>query len=115
MPLIRMDTSAPVPAEKRDKLLLALSKTIARTTGKPESYVMVTLSQVSASMGGKVAPAAFADVRGIGGLGGKINVSISKEICDLLKQELGIEPGNVYLNFTDVSAENWGHKGSTFG
>jgi phenylpyruvate tautomerase len=115
MPLIKLQTSAVVSIDKRDKLLLALSKTLARVTGKPESYVMVTLEQGSLSMAGKVVPGAFVDVRGIGGLNGKVNAQISKEVGDLLKQELGIDPGNVYLNFTDVSAQNWGFKGGTFG
>jgi phenylpyruvate tautomerase PptA (4-oxalocrotonate tautomerase family) len=115
MPLLRLETSAVVPADKKEKLVLAVSKILARTTGKPEGYVMVTLGQVSGSMAGKVAPIAYADVRGIGGLTGKVNAQISKEICDLLKQELGVDPGNVYLTFTDVAAQNWGHKGGTFG
>jgi phenylpyruvate tautomerase PptA (4-oxalocrotonate tautomerase family) len=115
MPLLKLQTSVIVTADKKDRLLLALSKTLAGTTGKPESYVMVTLEQGSFCMAGKVVPAAFADVRGIGGLNGNVNAQISKEVCDLLKKELGIEPGNIYLNFTDVPAQNWGFNGRTFG
>lgn len=115
MPLLKLQTSVEVPGEKKEKLLTGLSKTLARVTGKPEGYVMVTLDHESVCMAGKVVQGAFADIRGIGGLTGKVNGQLSKEICDLLKAELDIKPENVYLNFTDVAAANWGWKGSTFG
>lgn len=115
MPLMKLLVCTPVPAEKKEKLLLASSKIIARLTGKPEGYVMVTIEHGVGSMAGKTAPAVFADVRAIGGLSGKVNAQISEEICDLLRQELDIKPENVYLNFTEVAAQNWGWKGGTFG
>ncbi len=115
MPLLRLEIAAPVPNDKKDKLLKACSGIIARVTGKPENYVMVTLDECKACMAGKPAAAAFGDVRGIGGLNQKVNAQLSSELCKLLKQELNVEPENVYLNFTDVPAQNWGWKGGTFG
>jgi phenylpyruvate tautomerase len=115
MPLLKLQTSASLSDDKKKELLVASSKILARVTGKPESYVMTVIENANICMAGKVAPAAFVDVRGIGGLNAKVNKELSREISDLLKKELNIEPGNVYLNFTDVSAQNWGHNGSTFG
>ena len=115
MPLLKLETSVKVPAEKKDKLILSLSGILAQVTGKPESYVMITLSEAAVSMAGKIIPAAFADVRGIGGLTQKVNAGISKELAALLKAELNIAPENIYITFTDVAATNWGWKGGTFG
>ena len=114
MPLLKLQTSVPVPDDKKDSLLAAVSGILAEVTGKPETYVMVTLEGGTACMGGVAGPAAFADVRGIGGLDGNVNAEISKRICHLLKDELGIEGDRVYLNFTDVPAQNWGWNGGTF-
>jgi phenylpyruvate tautomerase PptA (4-oxalocrotonate tautomerase family) len=115
MPLLKLQTSTPVSEDKKENLLKALSRTVVKVTGKPESYVMVMLENCSACMAGEAGPAAFADVRGIGGISRDANNQLSKDICELINKELGIEPDRIYLNFTDVNASNWGWKGGTFG
>ena len=115
MPLLKLETTAPLPEEKTKTLMAALSKAVAGATGKPEQYVMVTVSHSAMLMSGKGGEAAFVDVRGIGGLNGETNRKLSQQIGKLLKDSLGIEPDRVYLNFTDVDAGNWGWNGSTFG
>ena len=115
MPLLRLEVGTPVPAAKKEALIKAASKVVADCTGKPESYVMVTLTECAGSLAGQVGPMAFADVRGIGGLDKKTNGNLAKALGDLLKKELNIAPDRIYLNFTDVAASNWGFKGSTFG
>jgi phenylpyruvate tautomerase len=115
MPLLRLEIGVPVPAARREALLTAASKALTEATGKPEGYVMVTLAECAACMAGKAGPAAFADVRGIGGLTPAVNKEISRRLCALLKQELALPADSVYLTFTDVPAANWGWKGSIFG
>lgn len=115
MPLLKLETTVPLSEEKEKPLLAALSKTVAGATGKPEQYVMVTVSQAGMLMAGKAGDCAFVDIRGIGGLNGETNRKLSQQICKLLKDSLGIAPDRVYLNFTDVEAGNWGWNGSTFG
>ena len=88
---------------------------MAETTGKPEKYVMVVLETADILMAGAGGAAAFLDVRGIGGLNKAVNGKLTKALCDLLRQELGIEPARVYATFTDVAAQNWGCNGATFG
>jgi hypothetical protein len=39
---------------------------------------------------------------------------ISKEVMELL-EPYGINPSQFYIEFKDVSAQNTGYKGSTFG
>ena len=115
MPLLKLETTVPLPEEKGKPLLAALSKAVAATIGKPEQYVMVAASQSAMLMSGKAGGAAFVDVRGIGGLNRDTNRKLSEQVCKLLKDSLGIASDRVYLNFTDVDAGNWGWNGSTFG
>ena len=115
MPLLKLETTVPLSEENGKPLLAALSKGVAGTTGKPEQYVMVTISHAAILMSGKAGDAAFVDVRGIGGLNAETNRKLSQQICNVLEDSLGIAPDRVYLNFTDVEAGNWGWNGNTFG
>ncbi len=114
MPLLKLQTNATIPEEKRNDLLGSLSKITAQTIGKPEQYVMVTLGAPDMLMAGKAGDAAFVDIRSIGGLSGDVDRQLSQKVCQLLKDSLGIPPERVYLNFTDVPASEWGWNGSTF-
>ena len=115
MPLLKLETTVAISDDKRKALLASLSKTVAATIGKPEQYVMVTISQVAIVISAKPGDAAFVDVRSIGGLSGDVNQKLSQQVCKLLNESLGILPDRVYLNFADVDASNWGWNGSTFG
>ena len=115
MPLLKLETTVPLPEEKGKTLLAALSKAVGSVIGKPEQYVMVTASHSDMVMSGKPGEAAFVDIRSIGGLNGETNRKLCQQICTLLKDSLGIASDRVYLNFTDVDAGDWGWNGSTFG
>ena len=115
MPLLKLQINVSVAQAKHAELLTGMSKLVAHAIGKPEQYVMVTLEEGSILMSGKDGPAAFADVRSIGGLDGKVNREISQNLCVLLNKALGIPANRVYVNFADISPGNWGHNGSTFG
>ncbi len=115
MPLLKLQTSVPVPENQRAELLAALSKIASSAIGKPELYVMAAIETGPILMSGQPGPAAFADVRSIGGLGGSVNTRIAKELCALLQQKLGIPPERVFLNFTEVPGGNWGWNGETIG
>jgi phenylpyruvate tautomerase len=116
MPLIRLETSQPVPPGQKASLCASLSRVCAETIGKPESYVMAIIEDgLTVLHGGAPGPAAFVDVRSIGGLSPKVNRAIAERVCRLLADTLSIPGERVYLNLTDVSGDRWGHNGSTFG
>ena len=115
MPLLKLQTTLTIPADKRKVLMSSLSKAVASTIGKPEQYVMVVVDEAAIIMSGNEGEAAFVDVRSIGGLGGDVNRKLSQQVCKLLEDSLGISSERVFLNFTDVPASNWGWKGGTFG
>ena len=115
MPLLKLEISVPLSDGKQNALLSSLSKVVASAIGKPEQYVMVTISSAAMMISAKAGDAAFVDVRSIGGLNGAVNQQLSQKICALLKESLGLAPERVYLNFSDIEASNWGWKGATFG
>lgn len=114
MPLIKLETSADFSPEQKSKLLTDLSKTVADVTGKPEAYVMATIQHSDICMSGTTEPAAFADIKGIGGLDPATNKKLSKAVCSLLSKSLEISSDRVYINFTEVAASSWGWNGGTF-
>jgi len=115
MPLISLKTSIKLQENKLEALLADMSKIVAESTGKPEQYVMAIVETADFMLGGYLSMAAFADVRGIGGVNREVNGKISERLCALLENRLEISPERVYINFTDIPAENWGWNGSTFG
>jgi phenylpyruvate tautomerase len=115
MPLIRMETSVAITKEKKPEIIEKLSKITAEATGKPEQYVMATLSESTICFAGKTGPAAFIDIRSIGSINRKVNNNLCGELKTYLEQSLGISGDRVYINFTDVPGANWGWNGSTFG
>lgn len=115
MPLIKLDVPCEVSDEQCGKLLPSISAMLAATTGKPAKYVMATVGKMTPMLAGKAGPAAFADIRGIGGFTPAVNKKVSQALCALLKDALQIPPDRVYMTFTDVPAANWGFDGGTFG
>ncbi len=115
MPLLILQTSLRLSNQERYNLVAPLSKIVAECIGKPERFVMVAVSEAAMLMGGAETPAAYADIRSIGGLNGAVNRKLSERICTLLHDQLGISPDRVYLGFSNVSADSWGWDSGTFG
>jgi phenylpyruvate tautomerase len=115
MPLLKLETTASLSDDQQTALLASLSKIVAETIGKPEQYVMVSLSRAAMVMSGKTGDAAFVDIRSIGGLSGDVPRTLSKKICSVLHDNLGIAEDRVYLNFAAIKPTNWGWNGNTFG
>ncbi len=116
MPLIKLQTSVKCAAETKEELALELSKICAKGIGKPESCVASIIEDDAViSFGGKIANTAFVEIKSIGGLNSDVNNRLSAMICDALNNILGIPGSRVYINFSDISANNWGCDGQTFG
>jgi phenylpyruvate tautomerase len=111
--------SVQIPEElyddlEKDSFKKALSEILARQLGKPESYCMASLSKASLMMAGGTRPAAFVDIRSIGGLSASVNKSLSSEVSFLLSSHLDVPKDRIYINFTDTLPTNWGYNGGTF-
>lgn len=115
MPYLRLETSAPLTDDVRQRLLIGLSQIISKGLGKPEVYVMISLNPAMMLMSGSNATSAFVDIRSLGGITPETSQELSKSICTILKDVLKVSSERVFLNFTDVPPANWGWNGKTFG
>ncbi len=116
MPLVRLETNEHLHADVQQHLCAELSRAAAAIIGKPETYVMVVVAEGRAILhAGRPGPAAFVDVRSIGGLGPEVNRRLSETISRIVTGTTRIPGDRIYLNFTDVPAHAWGHDGDTFG
>ena len=114
MPLIRMQIDADVNDTNKREAMEGLSKIVSRATGKPETYIMVTINFAPVCMAGSCGRAAFLEVMSIGGLSKDVNTEITKEFCALLDKLFSIVSKRVYVSFSDVQGVNFGCDNKTF-
>jgi phenylpyruvate tautomerase len=117
MPLINVFTSAdPLPDAKASALVKELSACLARELHKPESYVLACLAPRShMTFAGKEGPSCYVEVKSIGALTPQSTKATCRELCKILEKALGVPGSRIYVVFTDVPAQLWGHDGDTFG
>jgi len=114
MPTLSITTNVVLPAGRPVQLCQKLSAAVAKTTGKPEAYVCVSLSHSQAiTFGGTDAPAAHGSLVSIGALGPR-NAAHCAAISAVLTAELGIPNDRFYLAFQDIAAKDMGWSGATF-
>ncbi len=116
MPLIRFTLSHPGADEAiREALLEGGTRIIVDVMDKPARFVMATCEPADINFGDDRAPAAYVELRSIGGLDPDTNVILSERICELLDKRANIPPERTFLNFVDVPRDSWGWNGGTFG
>lgn len=114
MPYLRIETNVDVQAEKRHVLLEQASELLARELGKPERYVMIGLDAGKPMLlAGTGEPLAYLQLSSIG-LPAASTAGLSKALCGLLAEALGVRAERVYIVFADIPRHLWGWNGSTF-
>jgi len=114
MPYLKIQVNRELTPDAKRQLLDLASKRAAKELSKPESYVMVELSSnVAMLFAGTAEPAAYVELKSIG-LPAVLIRPLSKTLCALLQEQLGIDPARIYIEFTDVKGSCWGWNGSTF-
>jgi len=115
MPLLRIATSAHPSEPVRSRLLVELSGFIAARLGKPEAYVMVSLTPgVAMTFAGTPEPACFAELKSIGRFTPELTQKLSSELCERLGSALDVPSARIYIEFSDSQGYLWGHDGQTF-
>jgi phenylpyruvate tautomerase PptA (4-oxalocrotonate tautomerase family) len=116
MPLLSMvTTAAPAEPEARRRVLTELSALLAEALGKPEAYVMVTLSAPGAmSFGGTETPACYAELKNVGTLPPARIAPLSETLCSAIATQLGVAKDRIYIEFTNADGAFWGWNGATF-
>jgi len=111
MPYLKVQTNKDV---KKDDLPEKFSAKLAESLGKSESYVMVAFEDnVNMSFGGNKKPTAFMELKSIG-LKANMTEDLSKMLCTLAHQELGVAKNRVYIEFKDAPGKMWGWNSGTF-
>ncbi|HEY9150153.1 MAG TPA: phenylpyruvate tautomerase MIF-related protein [Gammaproteobacteria bacterium] len=114
MPLLRIQTNSQLPHEQQRALLATASRLVAHQLGKPEQYVMVTIEHNPAMLfAGEEEPLAYLELKSIG-LPPAATAPLSRALCDLVQEGLGIGSDRVYIEFSDAAPQMWGWNGGTF-
>ena len=114
MPLLSIQTNQPITDDQRNDFLKRASTTVAEALGKPERYVMVAVIHNPAMLfGGTDEPLAYLELKSIG-LPGDATSDLSRTLCELMQETLGIPADRVYIEFADAARHMWGWNGGTF-
>ena len=113
MPLFTIHTNTTV-ADK-PALLASASRVAAEQLGKPESYVMVQLTDgCDMLFAGSDAPLALLHLTSLG-LTTSQTEALSSALCDWASGALGVAPDRIYIAFGSPERAMWGWNRSTFG
>lgn len=116
MPLIKVQTSAPLDTVQVSDLLKQLSASLAAHVGKPETYVMTALEfNPHMTFGGRREPTCYIEVKNVGTMSSTQTKAMSQDFCGQVEQALGVPQNRTYIEFNDAKGHLWGWNGSTFG
>lgn len=113
MPFIDARFSTPVNATQEEAIKSKLGEAIT-LIGKSEAYLMVQITSDCKLYfkGNCDEDCAFFEVKLLGKSTKKNYEALTKALCDIAQQELGISGNRVYVKFEEV--EYWGHDSFMF-
>ena len=112
MPYLHVHTNVQVV--DKPGFLAACSRLTSKLLAKPESYVMVELSDNQPMLfAGSDAPLAFVSLKSLG-LATSQTATISSRLSELLMDELGVEASRIYIDFASPERAMFGWDGGTF-
>ena len=114
MPYIGTKTTEKLTEEKKDALAKRFGAAISAIPGKTQAHLMLGFEDLATMyFGGKTGdPMAFVEVKLFGKSDRESLTNFTKIICDIMKEELGIDGANVYVKYEEVA--HWGWNGSNF-
>jgi phenylpyruvate tautomerase len=116
MPLIKVQTSIASNDATIETMLKQLSASLAKHTGKPESYVMAMIEPgVKMTFGGTTDPTCYIEIKSVGSMTSAQTKAMSQDFCQQVSQGLGVAIDRIYIEFADAKGSMWGWNGGTFG
>ena len=114
MPYISTKTTLSLSEEKKAALAMRYGKAITLIPGKSEAHLMIGFEDgVTMYFAGSTGePMAFVEVKLFGTAQAKDLDTLTKEICDILKDELNISGDRVYVKYEEIA--HWGWNGRNF-
>lgn len=112
MPVLSIQTNVKV--KDTASFLNQASVLVAEALSKPESYVMIRISDDEhMSFAGTTEPLAYIELKSLGLTSGQ-TTSLSKQLSGFLHQELSIDASRVYIEFSAPERIMFGWNGGTF-
>ncbi|MDX8381965.1 MAG: phenylpyruvate tautomerase MIF-related protein [Ghiorsea sp.] len=112
MPVLSIQTNVVV--EAKDAFLQKASSLVANALSKPESYVMIHVTDnQTMSFAGTTEPLAYVELKSLGLMEQQTKI-LSKKVSELLSQELHIEASRIYIEFSAPERAMFGWNGGTF-
>lgn len=114
MPFIDTKLNIRLPEEKEEILKAKLGEAIATFPGKSEYWLMLNFTDNCRLWfrGYNRFPIAMVEIKLFGGEDTEASSKLTKIICDLFRDELGISPDHVYVKYEFT--QNWGWNGENF-
>jgi phenylpyruvate tautomerase len=114
MPYFKIETNVALDASEAKDFAKEASSFACRLLGKPEKYMMVSISCGNAMMfGGTTEPAAYVALKSIGLQ--EINCKgYAKAVCEFLESNLKIPPDRIYIDFKNIEGGMFGWNKTTF-
>jgi len=114
MPYIEAKLSIKLDENQKDELQAKLANAVSSAFSKPNAYIMTNIEdEKSLYMGGaKVEKGAYIVVKCLGSVAKPSCQAATKEICDTLINNYGLNGSNIYISYHPVDL--WGWNGSMF-
>lgn len=114
MPYISTKTNVTLSSNNCESIKTKLGKAIELLPGKSENWLMVSFEDESNLYfkGNKDKPLAFVEVQLFGKASKDAYNNLTREITNILNDELNIQPDCIYVKYDEVST--WGWNGSNF-
>ena len=114
MPYIDAKLSVELDENKKNDIQTKLTEVVSVAFSKPKAYIMANIED-SASLymaGEKVEKGAYISIRLLGSASKSACQMSTKNICDILSSELGLDGSKIYVTYHPVDL--WGWNGSMF-
>ncbi|MBE6822080.1 phenylpyruvate tautomerase MIF-related protein [Caproiciproducens sp. LBM24188] len=114
MPCIELKTNVKISPEKEEAIKSKFGQVISILPGKSEQWLMVSLEDECRLYfkGNNQTGIAFVQVNLYGKGNADAYNKLTAAITQLLNQELGISPANIYVKYEETNY--WGWNGSNF-
>lgn len=114
MPYINVGVSSPIPQETEKRMKERLGKAITIIPGKSEQYLMAEFrDNCKLYMAGtNISPSAYVSVNLFGHAPKTAYQALTVEICNILQEELNINPTRIYIQYGET--DHWGWNNGNF-
>ena len=109
MPYIEVKTTKKATNEQESTLFVALGKAIELLPGKTEEWLMLNVEgdKHMAFRGRTDEDMAYITVALVGKAGAENYEKLTKRLCELCEEILGIAPDHVYVKYEEVDYWGW--------